>query len=79
MAIMKILYLHGWATVPGGVKPAFLASQGNEILNPALPDDDFDAALATAQAEFDQHHPDVIVGSSRGGAVAWAALEPVVR
>src|SRR6202008_2760139 len=23
-----------------------------------------------AQAEFDQHHPDVAVGSSRGGAVA---------
>lgn len=35
-----------------------------------LDDDDFAAAAQTAQAEFDQHHPDVIVGSSRGGAVA---------
>jgi hypoxanthine phosphoribosyltransferase len=26
--------------------------------------------FSTAQAEFDQHQPDVIVGSSRGGAVA---------
>jgi alpha/beta superfamily hydrolase len=34
------------------------------------PDDDFDAAVRIAQAEFDQHQPDVIVGSSRGGAVA---------
>jgi hypothetical protein len=34
----------------------------NEVLNPALPDDDFDAAARTAQAEFDEHHPDVVVG-----------------
>ena len=27
-------------------------------------------ALATAQAAFDQHQPEVVVGSSRGGAVA---------
>src|SRR5208282_3489412 len=28
------------------------------------------AAVSIAQAEFDQHRPDVVVGSSRGGAVA---------
>ncbi len=28
------------------------------------------AALATAQAAFNQHRPEVVVGSSRGGAVA---------
>jgi hypothetical protein len=39
-------------------------------LNPALPDDDFDVAVRIAQAEFDRHKPDVVVGSSRGGAVA---------
>ncbi len=43
---------------------------GYEVLNPALPDDDFDAALRIAQAEFDQHQSDVVVGSSRGGSVA---------
>ena len=32
--------------------------------------DAYDAAVRTAQAEYDQHQPDVIVGSSRGGAVA---------
>ena len=36
----------------------------------SLPDDDFDTAVAIAQAEFDQNRPDVVVGSSRGGAVA---------
>ena len=67
---MKILFLHGWHSVPGGVKPSYLASHGHEVINPALDDDDFDEALRTAQAEYDRHRPDVIVGSSRGGAVA---------
>jgi hypothetical protein len=67
---MKILFLHGWHSTPGGVKPTYLAQHGHEVLNPALPDDDFDAAVRIAQAEFDRHRPDVVVGSSRGGAVA---------
>ena len=37
---------------------------------PKLPDDDFAAAVAIAQAEFHKHQPEVVVGSSRGGAVA---------
>ena len=67
---MKILFLHGWHSVPGGVKPTYLKDHGHEVINPALDDDDFDSALATAQAAFDQHQPQVVVGSSRGGAVA---------
>jgi hypothetical protein len=67
---MKILYLHGWRSVTGGVKPTYLARAGHEVLNPALPDDDFDAAAAIAQAEIDHKRPDVIAGSSRGGAIA---------
>lgn len=67
---MRILFLHGWQSVPGGVKPTHLKDHGHEVINPALDDDDFDSALATAQAEFNRHRPDVVVGSSRGGAVA---------
>lgn len=66
----KILFLHGWHSVPGGVKPTYLKDHGYEVINPALDDDDFDVAVATAQAEFDKHKPQVVVGSSRGGAVA---------
>jgi alpha/beta superfamily hydrolase len=67
---MKILFLHGWTSVPGGVKSTHLKDHGHTVTNPALDDDDFAAAVRTAQAEYDQHQPDVIVGSSRGGAVA---------
>jgi hypothetical protein len=68
--MMRILFLHGWQSVPGGVKPTFLAQHGHEVVNPALPDEDFNEAVRIAQAEFDKHQPDVVVGSSRGGAVA---------
>jgi S1 RNA binding domain len=67
---MKILFLHGWQSVPGGVKPTYLAQHGHEVVNPALPDDDFAETVKIAQEEFDKHQPDVVVGSSRGGAVA---------
>jgi hypothetical protein len=67
---MKILFLHGWTSVPGGLKPTFLTKHGHEVFNPKLPDEDFEEAVKIAQAEFDRHKPDVIVGSSRGGAVA---------
>ncbi len=67
---MTILFLHGWHSVPGGVKPTYLKDHGHIVINPALDDDDFDAAVRTAQSEFDKHKPEVVVGSSRGGAVA---------
>jgi hypothetical protein len=67
---MKVLFLHGWQSVPGGFKPTFLVRHGHEVINPKLPDDDFAGAVRIAQAEFDRHWPAVVVGSSRGGAVA---------
>lgn len=67
---MKILFLHGWNSVPGGVKPTYLKDHGHEVINPALPHDDFAEAVRIAQADFDKHRPQVVVGSSRGGAVA---------
>jgi hypothetical protein len=67
---MIILFLHGWQSVPGGVKPTFLARHGHEIVNPKLPDEDFTEAVRIAQAAFVKHQPAVVVGSSRGGAVA---------
>src|SRR4051812_20007911 len=67
---MIILFLHGWRSVPGGVKPTYLKDHGHEVINLALPDEDFAEAVMIAQAAFDKHQPDIVVGSSRGGAVA---------
>jgi hypothetical protein len=67
---MKILYLHGWHSQVGGVKPSSLQQAGHEVAQPQLDDDDFDLAVRAAQAAYNATTPDVIVGSSRGGAVA---------
>ena len=67
---MKILFLHGWNSVPGGVKPTYLKDHGHEVINPGLPHENFAEAVRIAQAEFDKHRPQVVVGSSRGGAAA---------
>jgi hypothetical protein len=67
---MRILFLHGWRSVPGGVKPTYLVQHGHEVINPKLPDEDFEEAVKIAQEVFDKYQPDVVVGSSRGGAVA---------
>jgi hypothetical protein len=69
---MRILFLHGWPSVPGGVKPTYLAQHGHEVVNPKLPDEDFGEAVGIAQEEFDKHRPQAVVGSSRGGAVAMS-------
>jgi hypothetical protein len=78
---MRILFLHGWQSVPGGAKPTFLARHGHYVINPKLPDDDFEAAVRIAQDECDRARPNVVVGSTRGGAVAMTlkvGLTPLV-
>ena len=56
---MKILFLHGWQSVPGGVKLTYLKDHGHEVINPKLPDEVFAEAVRIAQVEFDKHWPDV--------------------
>jgi hypothetical protein len=67
---MKILFLTGWHAAPGGVKPMFLREHGHEVIAPVLDDGDFAFAIRTAQHAYDECQPDVVVGLSRGGAVA---------
>jgi hypothetical protein len=77
-ARLKILFLHGWKSVPGGVKPSYLRAAGHLVLNPALPDDDFEESVRIADAWLERERPDVVVGSSRGGAVAINAGRPEI-
>ncbi len=67
---MKILFLHGFGSQPGGLKPTYLAQHGHDVCNPQLSDDDFLESIRIAQSEYARFCPDVIVGSSRGGGVA---------
>ena len=67
---MKILFLHGMESKPGGTKAAFLKNAGYDVLNPALPRNDFDISIKVAQDTIDTESPDLVIGSSRGGAVA---------
>ena len=69
---MKILFLHGLESAPGGKKPKFLESLGHNVLNPALLKEDFEASVQIEQRLYDKEKPDIVVGSSRGGAVAMA-------
>ena len=69
---MKVLFLHGLESKPGGTKAIALKEAGYEVLNPALPRKPFDIAVKIAQDVINNEKPSVIVGSSRGGAVAMA-------
>ena len=72
MKQIKILFLHGLGSVPGGIKATYLKSKGYEVLNPALPDASFEESCDIAQALVQGEEPHIIIGSSRGGAVAMS-------
>ncbi len=71
----KVLFLHGLESRPGGSKPMFLEGKGYRVFNPSLPKSSFEESIKIAQSKVDEELPDVIVGSSRGGAIAMC-LEP---
>ena len=68
---MKVLFFHGLSS-DGSMKTDFMRSLNYNVLTPQLSDWSFRHALQSAQDAFDQFDPDVIVGSSRGGAVAMS-------
>lgn len=65
----RSLFLHGWLST-GTTKTAFLRSLGYDVLTPRLSNWSFWWAVRAAQKAFDDFRPAVVVGSSRGGAVA---------
>ncbi len=76
----RILYLHGRESSPNAGKATRLREEGHAVFGPQLDDDNnLTASIATAQEALDAALAaggvDVIVASSRGGAVA-TALNP---
>jgi len=67
---MKILFLHGLESSVGGTKPSFLRELGHEVYEPSLPADSFNDSVCAARSIVESIKIDLIVGSSRGGAVA---------
>ena len=65
-----ILFFHGLNSSPLGEKAKFLAGTGHQIITPWLPADDWEKTIKVAQECVSAYRPDIIVGSSRGGAVA---------
>jgi predicted esterase YcpF (UPF0227 family) len=58
---MTILFLHGWQSVPGGVKPTYLKDHGHEVINPKLPDEDFEpSALPSRVQDHSKHYRQII-------------------
>tara|TARA_Y100000310_G_C20684145_1_gene817900 strand:- start:1278 stop:1724 length:447 start_codon:yes stop_codon:yes gene_type:complete len=66
---MKVLLLHGLESCPGGSKAEAIKFAGHKLINPALPADNWNDSLIITQKAIDEHNPDVVVGSSRGGAL----------
>ena len=69
---LKILFLHGLEGTPTGSKPTHLSEEGHLVVAPVLGKDDFTVSLKIAEKYAKECEPDLIVGSSRGGALAAA-------
>ena len=76
MGTGAVLYLDGLGWNPVGVKPTFLRSLGYTVECPYLSDFLFDKARVEAQQAVDTIRPAVIVGYSRGGALAVLVHAP---
>lgn len=72
LAPLKILFLSGYGSRPGEVNPTTLRAHGHTVVEPNLPDNNFARSVTLAQRVFNRHQPDVVVGWSRGGAVAMS-------
>jgi hypothetical protein len=71
-AVLKILFLNGYGSRPGGINSTALRVHGHTVVEPDLPDNNFARSVTIAQRVFNRHQPDVVVGWSRGGAVAMS-------
>jgi len=71
---LRIQFAHGLEGSPNGTKARLLAEHF-ETHTPAMDTSDFQACVALHERELAIFAPDVLVGSSYGGAVAVALLQ----
>lgn len=70
---LRVQFVHGLEGSPQGSKARALAD-AFDALTPAMDTADFEASVATQAAALEAFRPDVLVGSSFGGAVVVALL-----
>lgn len=70
---MRVLFMHGLESSPQGNKALYLARHF-EAHTPAMDTGDFQACLAQQTAAIAEFRPDVVIGSSFGGALAVLML-----
>ena len=71
---LRVQFIHGLEGSPQGSK-ARLFAEHFEALTPAMDTGDFESCVETQRAALESFRPDVLVGSSFGGAVAVALLQ----
>ena len=74
MAKLRVQFAHGLEGSPQGTK-ARLLSANFDARTPAMDTSDFEACVAVHRHELASFRPDVLVGSSYGGAIAVALLQ----
>jgi hypothetical protein len=70
----RVLFIHGLEGHPQGTKALFLARHF-DALTPAMDTSDFEKSVATQAEAIASFAPDLIVGSSFGGAVAVTLMQ----
>ena len=70
---LRVQFIHGLEGSPHGSKAQFLAEHF-DTLTPAMDTRDFAGCVALHARTIDEFRPEVLVGSSFGGAVAVALL-----
>ena len=78
MPPLRVQFIHGLEGSPQGAKARLLAEHF-EARTPAMDTADFEACVALQASSLRDFEPDVLVGSSFGGAVAVAQPRPSLR
>lgn len=71
---LRVQFVHGLESSPQSTKARVLAERF-ESRTPAMDTSDFDACVAVQRAVLEDFEPDVLVGSSFGGAVVVELLQ----
>jgi len=74
VSALRVQFIHGLEGSPQGTKSQVLAKHF-AALSPAMDTGSFEAAVAVQAEALGSFRPDVLVGSSFGGAVAVALLQ----